>query len=59
MITIIKHGQCPLINSKSNAHIQYDILMNDKANRFVRLIASSGGGFLAKTALRLKTLKHY
>lgn len=57
MTTIIKHGQCPLINSKSNAHIQYDILMNDKGNRFVRLIASSGGGFLSQDRIEVKDIK--
>lgn len=48
MTTIIKSGQCSMLNRQSKGKIHYDITLNQSGERFIRLTKSTGGGFLSQ-----------
>jgi hypothetical protein len=57
MTTMVKQGQCSLINGKSTGHIQYEIGVDDNNQRYVQLITSTSGGFLSPDKVAEKDIK--
>ena len=47
METILKSGQCPLINHQSKGLLSYEIVKTDKRTVSIRLSANSSGGFFS------------
>ena len=55
--SLISSGQCPLLNARSHAKLNYDILHDDKQNIYLRFVSNSGGGFFSPDIIALTAIK--